>query len=152
MKKSRHQKSTFKPYRSITYPVFTFQNANTPVGRVYTSNASGKPLLLPRRSAPAITGYERLNALRQDIARLRNSRRFEPTIFNPLQRGIAQRKIELRQLQRPVLLNSTSPCSRRNTRRQVMFAHHVAGRSWGSGGPKMQNARRTIASSYTCKR
>lgn len=55
---------------------------------------------------------------------------------------------------RPIFssLSGESVCAKRDTRTQVLFALKVAGRRWGSGGPSMQNARRSEDSNVSCKR
>lgn len=47
----------------------------------------------------------------------------------------------------------TRLCLQRGRRREVLFSLGVSGRSWGSGGgPQMRHARRSVDSSYTCRR
>lgn len=125
-----------------------YQNASVPVGREVRL-ASRNPLLLPRPIAPAfITGQERLQSLRVDLARFRAQRLLKPRISDQVQR----RRIQLLDLRRPFISTRKSPCRRRAERKQVMFAKFVAGRSWGSGsGPQMRFARRTEFSNYSCR-
>lgn len=113
--------------------------------------ASRSPLLLPRHRTVVPTGKEKFDSLLSDISRFRSRLRFQPPNLTPPRR-IAIRSKQLRSLVRPFLSDMKSPCVRRRERSQVMFALKVAGRRWGSGGPRMDRARRSVFSSYSCVR
>lgn len=71
------------------------------------------------------------------------SRRISTVSFRPRDLGLA-RNPELK-------TKITTPCQIRAQRKEIMFAHNVAGRKWGRGGPKMRGARKTVFSNYTCR-
>lgn len=63
-----------------------------------------------------------------------------------------QRRVLFPTLDRsPVFRAAESFCRSRKGRREVMFSLDVAGRSWGSGGPRMVGAKRRVESSFSCR-
>lgn len=113
--------------------------------------ASRSPLLLPRALAVAPSSQAKLDGLRAVLARSYLRRRQVPL---PVVQQVRRRRAQLLQLHAwamPSRLRS-NPCAKRAVRKEVMFSLKVAGRRWGSGGPRMSQARRTVESSYTCRR
>lgn len=52
---------------------------------------------------------------------------------------------------RPQLGRIEDPCTRRRSRREIIFASGVGGRRWGAGGPRMRGARFNLESFYQCR-
>lgn len=127
-------------------------------GRRSRVPASRNPLLLPRSMAVAFPGRvkdlsyraaARLS-LRPGLARSQGRR---PVNLSPqvLQRWMRLRSLHVRaELIRPTLNPLKSVCQKRSIRKSVMFSLKVAGKGWGSGGPNMQNARRSPSSQFRC--
>lgn len=119
--------------------------------------ASRNPLLLPRTMAVAFPGRVKDLAYRSSRVRsqvLRLLPQQSPNLFNSRARAwlaLRATKIARAELIRPSLNLRSSPCTTRATRKSVLFSLGVAGRGWGSGGPNMRGARRTLSSQFRCK-
>lgn len=134
--------------RRLDRPVGPLVRGSVVVGRKPVF-ASRNPLLLPRRYATALsTGRQQWDDLRSLRARFRLR---EATAL-PVVKQVQRRQRQLVSLVRPFFSERSSPCVRRSERKQVMFAKEIAGRRWGSGGPIMKDARRTVESAYQCRR
>lgn len=107
-----------------------------------------RALLLPRAKTVVPDGLDRLRELRELQAVIRAPA--HPVVVRRAQVAAVEGR---RQLLRMAMPERRTPCQGRQTRREVMFAREVAGKKWsrGSGGPKMDRARHTVESQYTCR-
>lgn len=103
---------------------------------------------LPRPNALAILSRLFTAARSRSLAApgSRVVRRAPPAVYK------ARRRVERLRLIHPLLSSRTRDCANRSERREVMFARRVAGKKWGSGGPRMKGARRQLSSAFSCRR
>lgn len=142
---SRRRRRTQAARVQAARAAFSFGDSST--GRA--KFASRSPLLLPRFSALATTGLEKLTALRAVQGWVRRS----GAKHLPVSVRVQRRNQQLRSLRSLIMPKVRSnPCARRRVRKEVIFSLGIGGRRWGSGGPSMSHARRTVESNYSCRR
>lgn len=144
-------------------------NPAPPRGRVFfrpkvvTSSSAGRPAWRSRLAQSLLRPVPLGSIVQEDwrgyprpLVDLR-ARRARIASTSPQRRLLPRRRpVKFQQavipLGKPVWDSRSTPCMRREKRREVMFAQNVAGRKWGRGGPRMDGAKFSVDSQYVCRR
>lgn len=134
-----------RPSQAIAFDSGAIPSLASRVSRLprITAAASYARRIEPYRALPRRMAQDLLRALR-----VQSTRSAKRSLSQRVPEGLLAPRIS----RNPKISRSQSVCQRRQRRKETMFALGVAGRRWGRGGPRMQRARHTYESSYTCRR